>query len=149
MGAGKHEEVIKVLRRVPARLVFDTADYPLRAGLRRRDITSRHQIYRSEELCLDLRVEREPQGRAALIGQLADLDRPLTACPDLPVFLQSEGELLARSVTNQWGEFQLEYEPRSPMTLYVALRGERLLELRVDRRTTRRGNEPAKVACWA
>lgn len=149
MPRGKERQAITVLRRVPAKLVFDTADYPLRAGIRRRDITTRHQIYRGEELCLDLRVEREPSGRAALIGQLADLDRPLGSCPDLPVFLQSAGELLARGVTNEWGEFQLEYEPRSPMTLYVALRGERLLELRVDRRTTRRGNEPAKVACWA
>ncbi len=125
--------------RLPVRLVFDTAQSPVGEGVRRRDVTSRHLLYHAEDLCLDLRIEREPRGgRAVLVGQLADLGDPLRPVPPLPVFLLSEGEILASTGTNRLGEFQMSIEPRPAMQICFPLAGERLIEVPIDRRMMER-----------
>lgn len=130
-------EELRHLKRRPAKLVFDTADHPLPAGVRRRDVTSRHQLYEADDLTIDLFVECRRGPRALFVGQLASRLDPLKPFPGVTVFLASGDQLLGRALSNREGEFQLELEPRRQMTLMVPI-GEELVELPVDRRTTKR-----------
>ena len=123
-------ERLQNLDRLPVELVFDTADYPRPAGVRRRDESSRHLLYQSGELCLDLRLERQPQSsRTALVGQLADASDPLAAAAAVPVYVVSGEEVVARTTSNSMGEFQLDYEPRRLAALCVPVGGDRLIEV--------------------
>lgn len=135
------------LARVPVRLVFDTAESPLAEGVRRRDVTSRHLLYEAEELCLDLRLERDPRGpRSVLVGQLLDRQSPADPLSAVPVLLLTEGEVVERVETNRLGEFQLEIEPRKSMSLCLAVRGEHLVEVPLDRRMTKRLEEEEEAS---
>ena len=130
-------EGLRQMKRRPAKRVFDTADHPLPAGVRRRDVTSRHQLYEAGDLTIDVLVERRRGPRALLVGQLASRLDPLKPFPAVTVFLTSGDELLGRALSNRDGEFQLEFEPRRRMSLSIPV-GEDLVELPVDRRTTKR-----------
>lgn len=130
-------EELRRLKRRPAELVFDTADHPLPAGVRRRDVTSRHLLYEADDLTIDLLVERRRGPRALLVGQLASRLDPLQAFPGVTVVLASGDEVLGRARSNREGEFQLELEPRRHMRLAIPVEDE-LVELPVDRRTTNR-----------
>jgi hypothetical protein len=128
------------LRRLPVRLVLDTGDSPLAEGVRRRDVTSRHLLYQAEELYLDLRLEPDPRAsRAALVGQLVDLRDPLRPVPPVPVLLLSEDEVLTRTRTNGFGEFQMDVASHRPLRLCLALDGERLVEVPIDCNLVERG----------
>jgi hypothetical protein len=121
--------------RLPVRLVLDTADAPLSEGVRRRDVNSRHLLYQAASLYLDLRLERDLRGpRVVVVGQLADLENPLLPVEPVPVLLLSEDEVLVRTGTNGYGEFQMIVEPRESMRLCLALEGDRLIEVPLDRR---------------
>ena len=123
-------ERLRKLGRLPARLVFDTADYPLPAGVRRRDESSRHLLYEAGELCLDLRLEHDPESsRTALVGQLADSGDPLRAQAAVPVFVVSGEEVLAQTISNSMGEFQLDYPPRPAPALCLPVGDEQLIEV--------------------
>src|SRR5436853_7909324 len=92
-------KTIAELTRLPVRLVLDTGESPLAAGVRRRDVTSRHLLYQvlsqTVDLYLDLRLEPDLRtGRAALVGQLVDRRDPLQPVPPVPVLLLSEDEVL-------------------------------------------------------
>jgi hypothetical protein len=126
-------------KRLPVRLVLDTAHSPSIEGVRRRDVVNRHLLYQAENLFLDLRIERDPRGRrAVLVGQLTDLDDPLLPVSPLPVHLLSENEVLVSTGTNRHGEFQMIIEPRAEMQLCLSLRDDRLVEVPIDRRMTER-----------
>jgi hypothetical protein len=122
------------LTHLPVRLVLDTADSPLAEGVRHRDVTSRHLLYQAEELYLDLRLEPDPRAsRAALVGQLVDLRDPLRPVPPVSVLLLNGDEVLAQTRTNGFGELQMDLEPHASLRLCLALDGERLVEVPIDR----------------
>jgi hypothetical protein len=134
--------------RLPVRLVVDTAQSPLSEGVRRRGVISRHLLYQAENLFLDLRIERDPRGRrAVLVGQLADLGDPTRPVSPLPVLLLNEDEVLVSTGTNRHGEFQMIIEPRQEMQLVLPLGGGRLVEVSLDRGTMERlEDEPEEPA---
>ena len=126
-------EQLRRQKRLPARLVFDTADRPAAAGTRRRESTSRHLLYEVETLCLDLRLDRPQQSaEAVVVGQLADRDDPLKPLAGLPVFLVSEESLLASTVSNRQGEFQVRYDTENPVSLCLSVDNDRLIEVPVE-----------------
>ena len=76
-----------------------------------------------------------------LVGQLADLENPLRPVDPVPVLLLSGEEVLVRTGTNGHGEFQMILEPRPAMRLCLALPGDRLIEVPLDRRMMERPGE--------
>lgn len=102
-----------------ARMVFDSFSQPALQGVRseqRSDI--RHMLYEADGYVLDLQLEHE-RGMAAtsLIGQIhrvADTDTPVTR---MPVTLQSGENIIASTVSNQFGEFIFEYLPQGSLCL--------------------------------
>ena len=132
------------LNRLSARLVFDTADYPMQAGARRREAASRHQLYEVADYCLDLRLEQSPQGPGAvLVGQLADRQDPLKPQTEVPILLVSGEELLTRTVSNRQGEFQLEYQPAASVSLCLPVGDGQMIEVPLDHGAEKGGGEVA------
>ncbi|HEX3552349.1 MAG TPA: hypothetical protein VIA62_03870 [Thermoanaerobaculia bacterium] len=129
-------KTIAELTCLPVRLVLDTGDSPRPAGVRRRDVTSRHLLYQAEELYLDLRLEPDPRaGRTALVGQLVDLRDPERPVSPVPVLLLSGDEVLTQTCTNGFGELQMDLAPHpsQSLRLCLALDGERRIEVPIDR----------------
>ena len=118
---------------LPAKLVFDTASRPQRAGTRRREASSRHVLYEIEDLCLDLRLDRSPQSTSAIVvGQLADREDPLKPLAGLTVLLVAGEKFVGRTTSNRQGEFQMEYEPKQALSLCLPIDAERLIEVPVE-----------------
>jgi len=113
-------EEVCVLPRIIGRLVYDSFREPLLAGLRSRHGLARHALYEAGGYSVDLRLEYE-QGasKVTLVGQIADQENPGAPMAALPVFLVSGKKIVARSYSNEFGEFQAQYEPRRRLRLYV------------------------------
>ena len=125
------------LPRLIARLVHDSIRDPLPAGMRSQDRPSRHALYEAGSYCLDLQLEQQlASGLVMLIGQLADRKKPATSTADVPIWLMDRKNLVASTLCNPFGEFQLEYAPARDLRLHVPLRaaGKRL-EVPLDRLT--------------
>ena len=72
-----------------------------------------------------------------LVGQIANRKAPEEITNHFPVILFSGSRELTRSLSNSFGEFQLEYTPESDLHLLVPLGGhgpelEFVLNARVD-----------------
>jgi hypothetical protein len=108
--------------RMVARLVHDSARAPLPAGMRSQGRLSRQALYEAGSYCLDLLLEHQPRsGLITLIGQLADRDKPATITADVPVWLMERKNLVASTLCNRFGEFQLEYAPARDLRLHIPL----------------------------
>ena len=109
------------LARLIAQLMHDTASAPLPAGIRAEDPLPRHLVYRAESYHLDLQLEYQPSGRVTLIGQLANQEAPPISTANVPVCLMEQTTLLATTLCNQLGEFQLECSPSRNLRLHFPL----------------------------
>ena len=113
---------VSVLRRILATLVYDSLNDPQPAGVRMGHQISRHVLFDAGDYSVDLRFEHE-KGSASmvLVGQIANRKAPEDRMSHFPVILLSGTQELGRSVSNSFGEFQLEYTPREELHLLVPL----------------------------
>jgi hypothetical protein len=113
-------EHVRVLPTVLARLVFDSFREPALEGVRGQQRITRQAMYEAGDYSVDLRLEQE-RGAAtvALVGQIVNRVEPEQRVADIPVVLMAGEEILGRARSNEFGEFQLEYQPRQPLSLHV------------------------------
>lgn len=113
-------ETVEILAGIRSKLVFDSFCEPLPAGVRSQHRISRQSLYEAGDYSLDIRQEHERgSSQVTLVGQIAnrrDPDRPVTA---VPVYLLAGKSVVARAVSNQFGEFQMEYDARKRLRLYA------------------------------
>jgi hypothetical protein len=110
--------------RVLAQLVFDSFREPAVAGVRSQQRITRQALYEAGEYSVDLRMEQERGARSVvLVGQIANRMRPEKSVADVPVVLMSGPDVVGRAKSNEFGEFQMEYAPRQPLSLYVPVEG--------------------------
>jgi hypothetical protein len=124
------------LPRLLARLVHDSVRQPLPAGFRAQARLSRHALYEAGSYYLDLQLEwQRPSGLVSLVGQLADRRNP-SAYTAVPVWLMHRKSVVASTLCDRFGEFQMEYTPAPDLRLCVPLReaGKRL-EIPLNRLT--------------
>jgi hypothetical protein len=121
--------------RLVARLVHDSVRAPLPAGMRAQNRLSRHALFEAGSYYLDLQLEHQPaSGLITLIGQLADRTKPETSTAETPVWLKERKRLVATTLCNRFGEFQLEYAPTRNLRLHVPLPAARKrLEISLNR----------------
>jgi hypothetical protein len=113
-------EKVHILPRVLARLVFDSFRDPLPAGVRMQHRLSRQALYEAGRYSVDVRLEHEKGSRrVTLLGQIGDREQPGQGLADVPVWLVSGKRVLARALSNTFGEFQMDYEPARRLRLYV------------------------------
>ncbi len=118
-------EKVHILPRILARLVYDSFLEPLPAGIRSQQRLSRQTLYEAGDFRLDLRLEQERGStRVSLVGQIEDRKDPSRKVGSVPVLLAAGKEIVAKTISNQFGEFQFSYEPKSRLRLYVPIFGE-------------------------
>lgn len=108
--------------RLLGRLIFDSFNEPLLAGVRSQDRLTRHSIYEAGNYCVDLRIEHQRAGgTATIVGQLADRDHPGADTGKVRVLLKRRTETVATAACNRFGEFHLDYRPSPSLRLDVCL----------------------------
>jgi hypothetical protein len=108
------------------RLLFDSGLAPLAAGVRG-SVAARQFLYETDEYYIDLRVEPQhqtsqhhtSQHNAAVVGQVLHRAGKDRAAQGVTVFLQEGGRSIAETSTNQFGEFQLEFDQAQRLSLSV------------------------------
>jgi hypothetical protein len=119
-----------------ARLVYDSFRDPLPAGLRAADRPSQAR-FEAEHYSVDLHLNRERvdreigAGRMVLVGQIEHSSQPGKGLADLPVLLVSGSQVVARGVSNERGEFHLEYDPRTRPRLRIPVEVDKRIEIRL------------------
>lgn len=110
---------------LPARLIFDSFIHPLPAGFRSSPGAARQILYSCEHWLIDLHLEGRPEcGQVCVTGQVQDSHNPEKMICGAQVRLVSEGRILAQTVTNELGEFQLVlFEEGVNPTLWVICEG--------------------------
>jgi hypothetical protein len=108
-----------------AGIVFDSAIQPVAAGLRAARAATRQVIYEAEGLTVDLRFERKQQGNmVSACGQVLDKEAPLCWLNNAAILLCThEGRMVTRTETNEYGEFQVEFEPQEQLRMSVVTMG--------------------------
>jgi len=124
------------LPRLIARLVHDSVREPLPAGIRAQARLSRHALYEAGSYYLDLQFDQQrPSGPVTLVGQLADRQIPASIAA-VPVWLMQRKSVVASTLCDRFGEFQLEYTPARDLRLCVPLRdADKRLEIPLNRLT--------------
>lgn len=115
-----------VLQKLVGHLVFDSLQQPAMAGARSNAHGMRHALYEAGDYSVDLRLEEHPGStRVNMVGQLAVRSQTVNSLDGIPVVLMSGREILAKAVSNKFGEFQLDYEPKRQLKLHVPIQQRR------------------------
>ena len=109
-------------QRLWATLTYDSAQSLQPAGVRGTHQISRQVLFHAGDYSVDLRFEHE-KGSASmvLVGQIANQKMPEQLMSNLPVILLAGQREVSRSISNSFGEFQMEYVPESDLRLLVPL----------------------------
>lgn len=109
---------------IPVQLMYDSQVAPAAAGLRSSWQVGWQGLYHAGDCSLDLRIEPElNSSRAAVIGQITNHVEPQQDMGNTPVCLKAGGVVVAETISNKFGEFQMEYEQRERLQLCVYLEG--------------------------
>ncbi len=117
------------LQRVWGALVYDSVNDPQPVGVRGTHQISRQVLFHAGDYSVDLRFEHE-QGSASmvLVGQISNQKAPEDLMANMPVILLAGKREVTRSLSNSFGEFQMEYVPETDLRLLVPMesRGQEL-----------------------
>jgi hypothetical protein len=122
--------------RIPIELIFDSFLAPAPVGLRATWQVGWQGLYRAGDCSVDLRIEPElKSSRAAVIGQITNHVTPDVDMSNLPVSLRLGSELIAETVSNRFGEFQMEYEERAQLKLCIHLADSKMIQVPLKKLT--------------
>jgi hypothetical protein len=108
--------------RIPVELIYDSFLVPSPVGLRATWQVGWQALYRAGDCSLDLRVEPElHSSRAAVIGQISNHVLPGDPMQGIAVYVKSGRVVVAETRSNEFGEFQMEYEQQGRLQLCVDL----------------------------
>jgi hypothetical protein len=113
---------IPKLRRLAARLIFNPQAEPLPVGIRSEYRPVRQMVYEAGDYCVDLRVDSDRDStHVTLVGQIANQSAPAKPLAGTPVILMSGKRMVCETVSNDFGEFCLEYTPKPNLRLCLPL----------------------------
>jgi hypothetical protein len=100
-------------------LLFDSSLELVAAGLRG-SVSARQFLYETDDYYIDLRLEpRRDADSACLVGQVLSRSVTERAAQKVPVRLRQGTRSLAETATNQFGEFQLEFDASQNLWLAI------------------------------
>lgn len=116
---------------IMANLVFDSLSQPLTAGVRSGASDSRHLVFEAERTMVDLVLDTQTQsGTISLTGQVMDKGGAKLAPRQVAVILWTEtSQLLAESLANEFGEFQMEFAAQNRLRLSVEIAGQKPIRI--------------------
>lgn len=101
-------------------LLFDSLAQSAVAGARSSVASARQLLYRVGSVYVDMRVDSETNSdRAALVGQMLDSAHPGHPVAGVPVILMDGRKSLVSTVSNNNGEFHLEFLLKNNLRLSV------------------------------
>jgi len=116
--------------RLPIETIFDSFLVPSPVGLRATWQVGWQGLYRAGDCSVDLRIEPElKSSRAAVIGQITNHALPEFQMGDLPVCLRAGKVVVAETLSNRFGEFQMEYDQQSRLKLCIELRDSKSIQV--------------------
>jgi hypothetical protein len=111
-----------------ARLVFSSSEEPLREGVRGAAAATTHLLFEEGNYMLDLHLKPEAERNlVSMAGQILDREHPDHVYENSAVAILRQNDELARTATNEFGEFQLVFSPGGNLMLTVNLEGEGVL----------------------
>ncbi len=111
-----------------ARLVFSSSEEPLREGVRGAAAATTHLLFEEGNYMLDLHLKPEAErDLVSMAGQILDRAHPDHVYENSAVAILRQNDELARTATNEFGEFQLVFGPGGNLMLTVNLEGEGVL----------------------
>ena len=120
--------------RLPIELIFDSFLVPFPVGLRATWQVGWQGLYRAGDCSLDLRIEPElKSSRAAVIGQITNHVLPELEMGNLPVCLRAGKLVVAETLSNRFGEFQMEYDQQPQLKLCIDLRDSKSIHVPLKR----------------
>jgi DNA-binding NtrC family response regulator len=106
----------------PARMIFDSMKSAPPQGLRSLSTSIRQFVYQHESITIDILLETaQGSGRLLLAGQVLSASSDVAAQAGLPVLLINEARTVARTTTDKFGEFNLEFESAESASLEIRL----------------------------
>jgi hypothetical protein len=103
------------------KMLFDSFRQPFAIGVRNAAQSSRQSLYCGGGYCIDIQQSVTAGARSVLlIGQVTFSDGTRAQAPGAMVMLKSGRKILARTVTNDFGEFQLERAPGANFRMIVS-----------------------------
>src|SRR5262249_14093023 len=122
--------------RLPIELIFDSFLAPAPAGLRATWQVGWQGLYRAGDCSVDLRIEPElKSSRASVIGQITNHMMPEENMSNLPASLRLGDQTIAETVSNRFGEFQMEYEERAQLKLCIHLADSNIIQVPLKKLT--------------
>jgi len=101
-------------------LLFDSSAQPLPPGARSSGVSSRQLLYRIGSIYVDMEIGKDADAeRASVVGQMLDSSRPGHPVAGIPVALLDRGRNVARTLSNDNGEFRLVLETKKDPRLSV------------------------------
>lgn len=111
-----------ILQRVFGRMRFDSFTQLAPEGARAGESGDRHVMFDVGDYSVDLRVESEPDTAAGtLVGQIVGRTGAGQQVSALPVLLMAGKKIVTRTVSNEFGEFILDYMPARNLRLCVPM----------------------------
>jgi CheY-like chemotaxis protein len=108
-----------------ARLLFDSSRLPSPTGVRTSRPSGRHSTYEHNGRIIEVFLDRPPGSeRVSLLGQVMDATKGGRGNVAFPVVLADQSGTLARTTTNHFGEFNLEFKSAENVRVEIRL-GER------------------------
>jgi hypothetical protein len=110
------------LRRLTARLVYNSLTDPLPDGVREIRTAGPQLMYQSGDYFIDLRLDAEHSSAGVLlIGQILRRGSLESGLGSVPVLLFSGKKEMMRTESDEFGEFCLQYTPKRGTRLCVPL----------------------------
>jgi hypothetical protein len=110
------------------RPVFDSFAIGALHGIRGAGTASRHLMYNSYSVFIDLRVEQRPGSDwIALTGQVVDAHLTDGVLEEIPVLLFSKGDEGFETTTNQFGEFNFSFKAIGHLGVFLSMKKVALL----------------------
>jgi len=98
--------------------VFDSVEEPLPAGIRGAAAPARQLLHAAGKFLIDLRLETE--GRLeSLTGQILSTETEGLTSGTGVVLIQGNEKLVAQTIANSLGEFQMEFESQNELQLFL------------------------------
>jgi anti-sigma factor RsiW len=115
------------------RLVFDSLWRPAAAGVRSTTTTLRQVIYKAGDVAIEMQLEPVAHTECTNItGQVSNTAQQGEGMPNVLVAITSPEGAVATASTNQFGEFQLDFVPKSNLRISFAVVGGKELSIPLD-----------------
>jgi hypothetical protein len=128
-------------------LVFDSFGQPLPTGVRGGGSSPRQLLYKGGRFTVKLQVEPDAgSNRLSIIGQIFDDQDPTRGLQDIVVLVLKGSSALDRTLTNRYGEFQLEPDSADNLLLSVGVDEIGTFTVQSGGPTERTALDPARAA---